>query len=91
MSDEQREKIQLVWFQLEQKKNPKEADVRINAIKVKTALRQKFLRQKPTNLEPIEALIKNIAILQSEIKILEVKAMFEAKSFLTAKQNENPY
>ena len=40
-------------------------------------------------LEPIEGLMKNIAILQNELKILEVKAMFETKNFLTAKQIEH--
>ena len=33
--------------------------------------------------------MKNIAILQSEIKILEVKAMFETNNFLAAKQIEH--
>ena len=89
MPGEQKETIQLIWLQLEQKKIQKEAEVRVNTIKVKTALRQKFLSQKPTNLESIEALIKNITTLQSEIKILEIKAMFEAKNLLTAKQMED--
>ena len=40
-------------------------------------------------LEPIEGLMKNIDILQSEIKILEVKAMFETNNFLAAKQIEH--
>ena len=86
MSDEQRGKIQLIRFRLEQQEIQKMAKIRIKEIEVKIALRQQFFSQKMAEMKPIEELIKAIAILQSEIKILEIKAMVEFKSLLNPEQ-----
>jgi len=86
MSDKQREKIQLIRFRLEQQEIQKMAEIRIKEIEAKIALRQQFFSQKMAEMKPIEELIKAIAILQSEIKILEIKAMVEFKSLLNPEQ-----
>ena len=86
MSDEQRGKIQLIRFRLEQQEIQKMAEIRIKEIEAKIALRQQFFSQKMAEMKPIEELIKAIAILQSEIKILEIKAMVEFKSLLNPEQ-----
>jgi len=86
MSDKQREKIQLIRFRLEQQEIQKMAEIRIKEIEAKIALRQQFFSQKMAEMKPIEELIKAIAILQSEIKILEIKVMVEFKSLLNPEQ-----
>ena len=86
MSDEQREKIQLIRFRLEQQEIQKMAEIRIKEIEVKIALRQQFFSQKMADTKPIEELINAIAILQSEIKILKIKAMVKSKSLLNPEQ-----
>ena len=86
MSDEQREKIQLIRFRLEQQEIQKMAEIRIKEIEVKIALRQQFFSQKMTDTKPIEELINAIAILQSKIKILKIKAMVKSKSLLNPEQ-----
>ena len=86
MSDEQREKIQLIRFRLEQQEIQKMAEIRIKEIEVKIALRQQFFSQKMADTKPIEELINAIAMLQSEIKILKIKAMVKSKSLLNPEQ-----
>ena len=86
MSDEQREKIQLIRFRLEQQEIQKMAEIRIKEIEVKIALRQQFFSQKMTDTKPIEELINAIAILQSKIKILKIKAMVKSKNLLNPEQ-----
>ena len=86
MSDEQREKIQLIRFRLEQQEIQKMAEIQILENEAKIALQQQFFSQKMAETKPIEELIKAIAILQSEIKILEIKAMVEFKSLLNPEQ-----
>ena len=86
MSDEQREKIQLIRFRLEQQEIQKMAKIRIKEIEVKIALRQQFFSQKMADTKPIEELINAIAMLQSEIKILKIKAMVKSKSLLNPEQ-----
>ena len=86
MSDEQREKIQLIRFRLEQQEIQKMAEIRIKEIEVKIALRQQFFSQKMADTKPIEELINAIAILQSEIKILKIKAMVKSKNLLNPEQ-----
>ena len=86
MSDGQREKIQLIRFRLEQQEIQKMAEILIKEIEAKIALRQQFFRQEMAEMKPIEELIKAIAILQSEMKILEIKAMVEFKSLLNPEQ-----
>ena len=82
MSDEQREKIQLIRFRLEQQEIQKVAEIRIKEIEVKIALRQQVCSQKMEVTKPLEELINAIAILQSEIQILRIKAMVKSKSLL---------
>jgi hypothetical protein len=86
MSDEQRGKIQLIRFRLEQREIQKMAEIRIKEIEVKIALRRQFFSQKMADTKPIEELINAIAILQSEIKILKIKAMVKSKSLLNPEQ-----
>ena len=86
MSDGQREKIQLIRFRLEQQEIQKMAEIQILENEAKIALQQQFFSQKMAETKPIEELIKAIAILQSEIKILEIKAMVEFKSLLNPEQ-----
>ena len=86
MSDEQREKIQLIRFRLEQQEIQKMAEIRIKEIEVKIALRQQFFSQKMADTKPIEELINAIAILQSKIKILKIKAMVKSKNLLNPEQ-----
>lgn len=86
MSDEQRGKIQLIRFRLEQQEIQKMAEIRIKEVEVKIALRQQFFSQKMADTKPIEELINAIAILQSEIKILKIKAMVKSKSLLNPEQ-----
>ena len=86
MTDEQREKIQLIRFRLEQQEIQKMAKIRIKEIEVKIALRQQFFSQKMADTKPLEELINAIAILQSEIKILKIKAMVKSKSLLNPEQ-----
>ena len=86
MSDEQRGKIQLIRFRLEQQEIQKMAEIRIKEIEVKIALRQQFFSQKMADTKPLEELINAIAILQSEIKILKIKAMVKSKSLLNPEQ-----
>ena len=86
MSDGQREKIQLIRFRLEQQEIQKMAEIQILENEAKIALQQQFFSQKIAETKPIEELIKAIAILQSEIKILEIKAMVEFKSLLNPEQ-----
>ena len=86
MSDEQREKIQLIRFRLEQQEIQKMAEIRIKEIEVKIALRRQFFSQKMADTKPLEELINAIAILQSEIKILKIKAMVKSKSLLNPEQ-----
>ena len=80
--DEQREKIQLIRFRLEQQEIQKVAEIRIKEIEVKIALRQQVFSQKMEVTKPLEELINAIAILQSEIQILRIKAMVKSKSLL---------
>ena len=82
MSDEQREKVQLIRFRLEQQEIQKVAEIRIKEIEVKIALRQQVFSQKMEVTKPLEELINAIAILQSEIQILRIKAMVKSKSLL---------
>ena len=84
--DEQREKIQLIRFRLEQQEIQKVAEIRIKEIEVKIALRQQVFSQKVENTKPLEELINAIAILQSEIKILRIKAMVKSKNLLNPEQ-----
>ena len=86
MSDEQREKIQLIRFRLEQQEIQKVAEIRIKEIEVKIALRQQVFSQKMEVTKPLEELINAIAILQSEIQILRIKAMVKSKSLLNPEQ-----
>ena len=86
MSDEQRGKIQLIRFRLEQQEIQKMAEIRIKEIEVKIALRRQFFSQKMADTKPLEELINAIAILQSEIKILKIKAMVKSKSLLNPEQ-----
>jgi len=92
MSDEQRTKARLIRFRLEQQTIQKMAEIRIQQLEVKIALQQQFYSQQinPEQLKadtkPIEELIKTIAIRQSEIKILQIQAMVEAKSLLNPEQ-----
>ena len=92
MSDEQRTKTRLIQFKLEQQTIQKVAEIRIQQLEVQIALQQQFYSQQinPEQLKadtkPIEELIKAIAIRQSEIKILQIQAMVEAKSLLNPEQ-----
>ena len=92
MSDEQRTKARLIRFRLEQQTIQKMAEIRIQQLEVQIALQQQFYSQQinPEQLKadtkPIEELIKTIAIRQSEIKILQIQAMVEAKSLLNPEQ-----
>ena len=92
MSDEQRTKARLIRFRLEQQTIQKMAEIRIQQLEVQIALQQQFYSQQinPEQLKadtkPIEELIKTIAIRQSEIKILRIQAMVEAKSLLNPEQ-----
>ena len=92
MSDEQRTKTRLIRFKLEQQTIQKMAEIRIQQLEVQIALQQQFYSQQinPEQLKadtkPIEELIKTIAIRQSEIKILQIQAMVEAKSLLNPEQ-----
>ena len=86
MSDGQREKIQLIRFRLEQQEIQKMAEIQIKEIEVKIALRQQFFSQKMADTKPLEELINAISILQSEIKILKIKAMIKSKSLLNPEQ-----
>ena len=92
MSDEQRTKTRLIRFKLEQQTIQKMAEIRIQQLEVQIALQQQFYSQQinPEQLKagtkPIEELIKAIAIRQSEIKILQIQAMVEAKSLLNPEQ-----
>ena len=92
MSDEQRTKTRLIRFKLEQQTIQKMAEIRIQQFEVQIALQQQFYSQQinPEQLKadtkPIEELIKAIAIRQSEIKILQIQAMVEAKSLLNPEQ-----
>ena len=88
MSDEQRTKTRLIRFRLERQTIQKMAEIRIQQLEVQIALQQQLYSQQinPEQLKadtkPIEELIKAIAIRQSEIKILQIQAMVEAKSLL---------
>ena len=92
MSDEQRTKTRLIRFKLEQQTIQKVAEIRIQQLEVQIALQQQLYSQQinPEQLKadskPIEELIKAIAIRQSEIKILQIQAMVEAKSLLNPEQ-----
>ena len=92
MSDEQRTKARLIRFRLEQQTIQKMAEIRIQQLEVQIALQQQLYSQQinPEQLKadskPIEELIKAIAIRQSEIKILQIQAMVEAKSLLNPEQ-----
>lgn len=92
MSDDQRTKARLIRFRLEQQTIQKMAEIRIQQLEVQIALQQQFYSQQinPEQLKadtkPIEELIKTIAIRQSEIKILQIQAMVEAKSLLNPEQ-----
>ena len=92
MSDEQRTKARLIRFRLEQQTIQKMAKIRIQQLEVQIALQQQLYSQQinPEQLKadtkPIEELIKTIAIRQSEIKILQIQAMVEAKSLLNPEQ-----
>lgn len=84
LSPEDREKMRLIRFRLEQNKIQKIAEIRIKEIDVQIALQQVFWGT--IDLSSVEETVKAIATLKGELQILEIKAMLEVKNLLNPEQ-----
>ena len=84
LSPEDREKMRLIRFRLEQNKIQKMAEIRIKEIDIQIALQQAFLGT--IGLSSVEETVKAIATLKGELQILEIKAMLEVKNLLNPEQ-----
>ena len=84
LSPEDREKMRLIRFRLEQNKIQKMAEIRIKEIDIQIALQQAFFST--IGLSSVEETVKAIATLKGELQILEIKAMLEVKNLLNPEQ-----
>ena len=83
LNDKQREEMKTIHLKLKKEVIRKKADIEISEIELK-----EILRKDPVDLKAAEAKIKQIESLQSEIKILHIKAKEEAKTKLTPEQRK---
>ena len=81
LSPEDRGKMRLIRFRLEQNKIQKMAEIRIKEIDIQIALQQAFFGT--IDLGPVEESVKAISALKGELQILEIKAMLEVKNLLS--------
>lgn len=83
LNDKQREDMRTIHLKVKKEVIKKKADIEISEIELK-----EILMKDPVDIKAAEAKIKQIESLQSEIKILHIKAKEEAKTKLTPEQRK---
>lgn len=83
LNDDQKEAMRTIHLKLKKEVIKKKADIEISEIELK-----EILMKDPVDIKAAETKIKQIESLESEIKILHIKAKEEAKTKLTPEQRK---
>ena len=86
LTEDSREKVELLHLRLEQEKIKIIAGIRIQEIEIQISLRKAFLGSEPVDQETLADQVSTIAKSHGELQFLELKTMLEIKDLLSEEQ-----